>query len=100
MPSWSMLRRAVAAPRERFEDSGLAHPLPAWMEFSAGTRSGGVVVLVEDAAQLLPSADVESGDRCLIGDGWWQRAQWSGIADALVRAVGVVELFVLAQGVQ
>ncbi len=29
------------------------------------------MVLVEDSAQSLPSADVEADDRCLIGDGWW-----------------------------
>ncbi|MBB5803291.1 hypothetical protein F4560_003059 [Saccharothrix ecbatanensis] len=34
-------------------------------------RSGGVVVLVEDAAQPPSLADVEAGDRCLVGDGWW-----------------------------
>ncbi|WP_053720597.1 ISL3 family transposase [Saccharothrix sp. NRRL B-16348] len=34
--------------------------------------SGGLVVLVEDAAQSFPSADIEAGDRCLVGDGWWQ----------------------------
>ncbi|KOX33444.1 hypothetical protein ADK67_06155 [Saccharothrix sp. NRRL B-16348] len=59
-----------------------------------------MVVLVEDAAQSLPSADVESDERCLIGDGWWQRAQWSGVGDALVGAVVVVEVLVLVQGVE
>src|SRR5687768_15982744 len=45
-----------------------------------------VVALVEDATQSLSSADVESGHRCLIGDGWWQRAQWPG-GDALAGSV-------------
>ncbi|KOX30069.1 hypothetical protein ADK67_09910 [Saccharothrix sp. NRRL B-16348] len=59
-----------------------------------------MVVLVGDAAQLLPLADVESGEGCLVGDGWWQCAQWSGVGDALVGPVGVVVLLVLAQGVE
>lgn len=58
------------------------------------------MVFVEDAAESLPSADVESSDRCLIGDGWWQRAQWSGVGDALVGVVVVVEVLVLVQGVE
>jgi hypothetical protein len=37
-------------------------------------RSGGVVVLVEDAAQLWVSADVEPGDLGWVGDRLWQ---WS-----------------------
>jgi len=32
-----------------------------------------MMVLVEDAAQPLPSVDGELGDRCSIGDRWWQR---------------------------
>ncbi|WP_238597995.1 transposase [Saccharothrix sp. ALI-22-I] len=34
-------------------------------------RSGGAVILVEDAAQPLPSADVEMGDPCLVDDRLW-----------------------------
>ncbi|MBY8852932.1 hypothetical protein K7G98_33745, partial [Saccharothrix sp. MB29] len=58
------------------------------------------MVFVEDAAQSLSSADVEPGEGCLVGDGWWQCAQWSGVGDALVGAVGVVEVLVLVQGVE
>jgi len=34
--------------------------------------SGGVVVLVEDAAQPLSSADAQVDDLGLVGDRWWQ----------------------------
>ena len=62
--------------------------------------SGGVVVLVEDAAQSLSSVDVQVDDLGLVGDRWWQRLQWSGVGDALVRSVRVVELLVLPQSVE
>jgi hypothetical protein len=58
-----------------------------------------LVVLVEDAAQPLSSADVQVDDLGLVGDRLWQRVQGAGVGDALVGSVRVVELFVLAQGV-
>jgi hypothetical protein len=58
------------------------------------------VVFVEDAAQSLASADVEVGDRCLIGGRLWECVQWSCVGDAVMRPVGVVELFVLPQSME
>ena len=55
-----------------------------------------MAVLVEDSSQSLPLADVEVGEGRLVGDGWWQGAEWSCVVDALAGPVGVVELLVLA----
>src|ERR1700681_1855166 len=63
-------------------------------------RSGGVPVFVEDAAEAITSADVEMGYLVGIGDRGWQRMQWPGIGDALVRAVSIVELFEFVQGLE
>jgi len=56
-------------------------------------------VLVEDAAEAVPSVDIEPGGVWL-GDRWGQCTQRPGVRDSLVRPVGVVELLELAQGVQ
>jgi hypothetical protein len=63
-------------------------------------RSGGMVIFVEDAAQPLASVDVETGDLGLIGDGRRQWLSWSGVGDALVWSVGVVEVLVFAECVE
>ena len=57
-------------------------------------------VLVEDAAEAVPSVDVEPGGGVRLGDRWGQCAQRPGVRDSLVRPVGVAELLELAQGVQ
>jgi hypothetical protein len=53
-------------------------------------------VLVEDAAEAIASPDVETGYLVRIGDRHGQRVQRTGVGDALMRAVSVVELFELA----
>ncbi|MFJ1847457.1 hypothetical protein [Streptomyces sp. NPDC088146] len=57
-------------------------------------------VLVENAAEAIAAADVEAGDLVRIGDRRGQWMQWAGIRDALMRPMGVVELFERAQGVE
>jgi hypothetical protein len=57
-------------------------------------------VFVEDSAEALVSSYVQAGDLVWVGDGQGQRMQWSGVGDALVRSVLVVEPFVLTQGVE
>jgi hypothetical protein len=59
-----------------------------------------VVVLVEDAAQSLSSADVEVGEGRLIGGWLWRWLWWSGVGDASVGSVGVVEVLLLVQRVE
>ena len=57
-------------------------------------------VFVEDSAEAMVSSYVQAGDLVWVGDGQGQRMQWSGVGDALVRSVLVVEPFVLTQGVE
>ena len=59
-----------------------------------------MLVLVEDAAEAVPSVDVKPGGGVRLGDGWGQWAQWPGVGDSLMWPVGVVELLELAQCVQ
>ncbi len=59
-----------------------------------------MLILVEDAAEAIASSYVEAGYLVRIGDRRGQWVQRAGIRDALVRAVSVVELFELAQGVE
>ena len=58
------------------------------------------MVLVEYAAQPRTPADVESADLGRISDWLWQRLPRPGVAEPLVRPMGVVELLVLVQGVE
>ncbi len=55
-------------------------------------RSRGMFVLVEDAAEAIPSSNVEVGHFVRVGDRRGQRVQRAGVRDALVWAVSVVEL--------
>jgi hypothetical protein len=55
-----------------------------------------VAVLVEDAAKPVSSVDLQVGEATWTGDRLRQRREGSGIGDALVRAVVVVERLVLA----
>jgi hypothetical protein len=48
-------------------------------------------VLVEDAAEAVPSLYLEAGG-VRPRDGRGQRVQWPGVGDSLVRPMGVVEL--------
>jgi hypothetical protein len=57
-------------------------------------------VLVEDAAEAVPSVDVKAGEGAGLGDWRGQRVQWPGVADSLVRPVSVVELLEFTQSVQ
>lgn len=51
-------------------------------------------VLVQDAAEMIASSDVEAGKPVRMGDRFGQRLEWSGVGDALVRPVCVVERLV------
>jgi hypothetical protein len=62
--------------------------------------SGSVVVLVEDAAQTWVLVDVEAVDLGLVDDRRWQQSEWSGVGDALVGPVRVIEAFVFAECVE
>ncbi|MFF1691571.1 hypothetical protein, partial [Streptomyces sp. NPDC058254] len=57
-------------------------------------------VLVEEAAQAFTSSYLEAGDLPWVGDRLWQGMQWPGVRDALVRPMGVVEVFELSQGMK
>src|SRR5258708_27586077 len=63
------------------------------------SRSGGMFVLVEDAAEALASSYVEAGYLVRICDWLGQWVQRAGVGDALVWAVSVVELPGLAESV-
>jgi hypothetical protein len=56
------------------------------------SRSGGVFVLVEDAAEALASWYVEAGYLARICDWRGQWVQRAGVGDALVRAASVAAL--------
>jgi hypothetical protein len=58
-------------------------------------RSSGMVVLVEDAAEPISSADVQPGEVVQIGDRFRQGLKGPSIGDALVWSVRVVERLVL-----
>jgi hypothetical protein len=63
-------------------------------------RSGGMSVLVGDAAESVMAAYVQSRDLVRVGDRFGWRVERPGVRDALVPALAVVETFELAQGVQ
>ncbi|MFF2469677.1 hypothetical protein [Streptomyces mirabilis] len=50
---------------------------------------------MENAAESFAFSYVEAGDLLQIGDRHRQRVQRTGVGDALMRPVGVVELFEL-----
>ena len=56
-------------------------------------------VLVQDAPKAITSMDVQVGDPMGVGDRFGRRGEWSGVRDALMRPVPVVEDLELAQGV-
>jgi hypothetical protein len=56
----------------------------------------GMFVLVDDAAEAVASVDVQAGEPVQIGDRCGQRRAWPDAGDALMRAMLVVEGFVLA----
>ena len=57
-------------------------------------------VLVQNTAETITSTDGQPGELVWVGDRFGQRLEWSGVGDALVRPVRVVEDFVFAEGVQ
>jgi hypothetical protein len=59
-----------------------------------------MLVLVKDAPETIASADVEPGDLVRIGGRCGQRTQRSGVGDALMWPMVVVEVFEFVQGVQ
>jgi hypothetical protein len=52
-------------------------------------RLGGMVVLVENAAEAVASAGVKAGGGDQFGDRRGQRAQWPDVRDSLMRPVAV-----------
>ena len=54
-----------------------------------------MVVFVQCAAEAVASSDVQAGDLAGIGERFGQRAQWSGVGDALMRPMLVVEVLEL-----
>jgi hypothetical protein len=56
-----------------------------------------MLVLVEDAAEAVASADVKTGGGVQVRDRCGQCAQWPGVRDSLMRPVRVVELLELTQ---
>lgn len=85
--------------RRRFIERGLDglcdDPRPCCCRKPHPPSSGGMLVLVEDAAESFAFSYVEAGDLLRIGDRHRQRVQRTGVGDALMRPVGVVELFEL-----
>jgi hypothetical protein len=59
-----------------------------------------MLVPVENAAEAVASYDLEVSQHVWISDPRGQRAQRTGVRDALMRPVFVVELFELTQGVE
>jgi len=57
-------------------------------------------VFVQHAAEAVTSVDGQVGEPVQVGDRFGQRCEWSGVRDALVRTVLVVEDLELAQHVQ
>jgi len=55
-----------------------------------------MLVLVQDAAETVTSMDVQVGDPVWVSDRFGQRCEWAGVDYALMRAMLVVEDFVLA----
>jgi hypothetical protein len=88
--------RHLRSPGDLVEDRG--HPCAC--RKCHPCRSGGMMVFVEDAAQSWVSTDVEAGDLGMIGDRFWQWSKRSGVGDALVGPVVVVELLVFAECVE
>src|SRR6266496_326652 len=81
------LRRLIDA--FTFEIDVLAQRCPC--RIPRPSRSRGMLVLVENAAEAVASSYVEAGYLGRIGDLRGQRAQRAGVRDALVRAVFVVK---------
>src|SRR5436309_2223139 len=64
------------------------------------SSSGGMVVLVQDAAESISSSDVQPGELAGVGDRFGQWFERPGVGDALVGTVLVVERLEFAQRVQ
>ena len=47
-------------------------------------KSGGMLVLVQDAAEMVAPADVQPDELVRVGDHFKQWSDWSGVGDALV----------------
>ena len=79
---------------ERLNGLGAQAPVreaPCPCRIPRPSRSRGMLVLVENAAEAVASSYVEAGYLGRIGDLRGQRAQRAGVRDALVRAVFVVK---------
>jgi diguanylate cyclase (GGDEF)-like protein len=63
-------------------------------------RSSGMFVLVQHSAEAVASVDGQVGEPVRVGDRFGQRGEWSGVGDALVRTMLVIEDLKLAQHVQ
>jgi hypothetical protein len=78
----------------------LVHSWPCSCRKPRPRRSGGVLVLVEDAAEAVASSYVEAGHLARVDDRCGQRRQRACVRDPLVWAVSVVELLELMEGVE
>jgi len=63
------------------------------------SRSGGMFILVEDAAEAVTSVDVQVDETVRVADRFGQWREWPDVGDALMRAMLVVEGIVLAERV-
>lgn len=59
-----------------------------------------MLVLMEEAAETVTAADAYLGELVKAGNRFGQWCEWSGVGDALMRTVRVVERLVLAEHVQ
>jgi hypothetical protein len=59
-----------------------------------------MIVFVEESAESIVSVDMQTREGRGIRDRLGQQAQWSGVGDAAMRAVLIVVVFVLAEGVE
>src|SRR6266508_657362 len=114
----SLASRRAASPRSRAADPGwparqrrystrpTLSPCLGYSKRPCSCRelrpcwSSGVFVLVQEAAETVTAVDAEVGERVVVGDRFGQWRQRSGVVDALMGPVRVVERLVFAQGVQ
>ena len=75
-------------------------PVALWVPIIHPCWSGSMPVLVEDAAEAVPSADVEARDLLRVGHRFGKQAQGCGCPEGPVGPVLVVEVLELPQRMQ
>src|SRR5690242_17726063 len=80
--------------------SGRKGAAPLWVPIIHPCWSGSILVLVEDAAEPVPSMYVEARDLLRVGYRFGERAQGCGSPEGPVRPVLVVEVLELPQRMQ